>query len=259
MGKTKRMTKVQAGRVVWLCVYDQAQSGDEPRARAAKSRLSSEARQRLNMKASWQKLEQVLAANFDRHDLFITLTYRDAPPTREWALRQVNSFLRQLRASRSARGEELRYVKCTEHITEDGTEGRWHHHLVVNATGRDYAEIRELWSAWGDNVDFEPLLDGAVQGAAAPGQADLDAQPGPAPAGADQRAGGRGADRLPAARRRGAGPGPEGQRLGILRVYQILIAVPGAQEADRRPYSFRLGAVYILRNGSGEKGPEGLI
>lgn len=160
MGKTKRMTKVQAGRVVWLCVYDQALSGDEPRARAAKSRLSSEARQRLNMKASWQKLEQVLAANFDKHDLFVTLTYRNAPPTREWALRQVNAFLRQLRAARAGRGDALLYVKCTEHLTEDGDEGRWHHHLVVNATGRDYEEIRALWSAWGDDVDIEPLLDG---------------------------------------------------------------------------------------------------
>lgn len=160
MGKTKRMTKVQAGRVVWLCVYDQALSGDEPRARAAKSRLSSEARQRLNMKASWQKLEQVLAANFDKHDLFVTLTYRNAPPTREWALRQVNAFLRQLRAARAGRGDALLYVKCTEHLTEDGDEGRWHHHLAVNATGRDYEEIRALWSAWGDDVDIEPLLDG---------------------------------------------------------------------------------------------------
>lgn len=161
MGK-KRMTKIQAGRVVWVTVCTQAMASDEPKARAAKCRLSSEARKKLNMKASWQKLEQLMAANFDRHDLFVTLTYRDDPPTREWALRQVNAFLRQLRAARAGRGAPLLYIKCTEHITEDGTEGRWHHHLVINAAGADYEEIRSLWSPWGDSVDFEPLLDGAT-------------------------------------------------------------------------------------------------
>ena len=158
--KSKRLTKVLAGRLVTAVLYTQPTSSDEPTARAAKTKISSAARQKLNHKASWQKLEALLAANFDSADLFVTLTYRDEtlPPTREAAGRNVSRFLQLLRVQRAARGEELLYVKNTEHLTDDGSEGRWHHHLVINATGNDFDEIRSLWSRWGDNVDFELLL-----------------------------------------------------------------------------------------------------
>ena len=162
MAKTRRLTQVRAGRIVRAVVYDQPLATDEPRIRAATSRLSSAAREKLNAKLSWEKCEAAMAANFDRHDLWVTLTYREAPPTREAAMRCLGSFLRLLRASRIGRGAELRYIKNAEHLTDDGSEGRWHHHLVVNAAGGDYEEIRGLWSKWGDNVDFEPLLDGVM-------------------------------------------------------------------------------------------------
>ena len=77
-------------------------------------------------------------------------------------MRCLGMFLRLLRSSRTGRGAELKYIKNAEHLTDDGSEGRWHHHLVVNAAGGDYEEIRGLWSKWGDNVDFEPLLDGVI-------------------------------------------------------------------------------------------------
>lgn len=160
MAKTKRLTQVRAGRIVRAVVYDQPMAGDEPRVRAAKTRHSSAAREKLNAKASWEKCEATMAANFDRRDLWVTLTYREAPPTREDAMRQLGAFLRLLRAARLARGAELLYLKNAEHLRDDGSEGRWHHHLVINAAGGDYEEIRGLWSRWGDDVDFEPLLDG---------------------------------------------------------------------------------------------------
>ena len=160
MPKTKRLTQIQAGRLVSAVIYTQATIADEPPVRAAKQKISSAARQRLNQKASWQKLEYVTAANFDRDDLFLTLTYRDAnlPKTREAAIRCCNAFLSLLRAQRHSRGEELLYIKNVEHLTDDESPGRWHHHLVINATGQDYEEIRGLWSRWGDNVDIELLL-----------------------------------------------------------------------------------------------------
>lgn len=158
--KTKRLTQVRAGRLVTAVLYTQPVSSDAPAARAAKSKISSAARQKLNHKASWQKLEALLATNFDAGDLFVTLTYRDSclPPTREAAGRCLAKFLQHLRTQRTARGQELLYVKNTEHMTEQGETGRWHHHLVINATGSDYDEILSLWSRYGDNVDFEYLL-----------------------------------------------------------------------------------------------------
>lgn len=159
--KSKRLTQVRAGRLVTAVIYTQASVTDEPAARAAKTKISSEARKRLNHKASWQKLEALLHANFRSGDLWLTLTYRDEdlPGTREAALRCLEKFLAQLRASREARGERLIYIKNVEHLRDDGTEGRWHHHLVINATRADYEEIRALWARWGDNVDIEALGD----------------------------------------------------------------------------------------------------
>ena len=148
--------------MVRAVLYTQATAADPPTARAAKCKVSSAARQRLNHRASWQKAEELLAANFDASDLWVTFTYRDEdlPPTREAAVRCFNRFLGMLRMQRRARGQDVLYLKNVEHMTEQGEEGRWHHHLVVNATGSDFEEIRALWSRWGDNVDFEPLLDG---------------------------------------------------------------------------------------------------
>ena len=160
MAKRKRLTRITAGRYVEAVLYDQPMAGDEPKVRAAKQKVSSAARQKINRRTCWQKCELALAANFDRDDLFVTLTYREAPPTREAAVRCLCEFLRRLREARAARGTALLYIKNAEHLRDDGSEGRWHHHVVINATGRDYEEIRELWSPWGDNVDFEGLLDG---------------------------------------------------------------------------------------------------
>lgn len=160
MAKTKRLVRIQAGRVGWVALYKQAVATDEPKARAEKAKVSSPARMKINSRTSCEKCEQLLAANFDRNDLFITFTYRLAPPTREAAVRCLNSFFRLLRAARAARGERLIYIKNTEHLRDDGSEGRWHHHVVLNGTGCDYEEIRSLWAAWGDNVDFEGLLSG---------------------------------------------------------------------------------------------------
>ena len=158
MAKTKRLTQIRAGRLVRVVCYKQAVNTDEPQVRAAKSKCSSEARQRINARTSRETCEEVMAANFDRGDLFLTLTYREAPSSREHAMRMLGIFLRRLREARAARGERLLYIKNAEHIRDDGTEGRWHHHLVINSTGCDFEEIRELWSSWGDNVDFEGLL-----------------------------------------------------------------------------------------------------
>ena len=159
--KSKRLTQVRAGRMVRAVLYTQPMASDEPRARAAKQKISSAARVLLNQRASWQKCEAVMAENFDADDLWVTLTYRDSqlPPTREAAVRCCNAFLSLLRQQRRVRGEDVLYLKNVEHLTETGEAGRWHHHLVLNATGADYEEIRALWSRWGDNVDFEGLLE----------------------------------------------------------------------------------------------------
>lgn len=149
------MTTVTAGRLVYGVCYTAALPRDEGQVRAAKLNASSAARQKLNLKMSWQKLEVVIAANFSYRDLFITLTYDDdhLPASKSAAVKLLKRFLTLLRNDRKKRDESLKYVYVTESKHGDA---RLHHHLVINSTGADYELIRSLWE-YGDNIQFEPL------------------------------------------------------------------------------------------------------
>lgn len=151
----KTLKRIQAGRLVCAVVYTVATSGDSPRARAQKQKASSWAREKLNARTSFQKLERMLAANFDDGDLFLTVTYDDKhlPENREKAARRVRSFLTNLRKARKARGQPLHYIYVTEGACPGG---RLHHHLVLNSTGDDLEEIRRLW-IYGDNIELRRL------------------------------------------------------------------------------------------------------
>lgn len=158
MGK-KRLKTVRAGRLVYGVCYSQALASDSPKARAAKSKCSSAARQALNFRAAWQKLRLLLCANFARGDLWITLTYDDdhLPDGRREAKKRITLFLDRLRAARRRAGEELRYVYVTEELLEDGGR-RLHHHLILGAGAarRDYELVRSLWT-FGTNIEIRPL------------------------------------------------------------------------------------------------------
>lgn len=151
----KTLNQVQAGRLVTAVVYTTPTTADPPRMRRQKSKASTEAREKLNARTSFQKLERTLAANFDNGDLFITLTYDDKhlPDCRDKAVRRVRSFLSKLRAARKLRGEGLRYIYVTEGCCPGG---RIHHHVVLDSTGADIEEIRRLW-IYGANVEIQRL------------------------------------------------------------------------------------------------------
>jgi len=160
MGKN-RLKTVRAGRLVYAVCYSQPSAADEPAERQAKSKTSSAARQRLNFKAAWQKLELSLAANFDRRDWFVTLTYDDEnlPADRKAAGAEMGKFLRALRLQRRRNGKELRYVYNIEEMPDEpGGSRRLHHHAVINAAGDPGEVLQELWGR--GIVHVEPLLDG---------------------------------------------------------------------------------------------------
>ena len=154
----KRIKTITAGRLVCAVIYTMPAAGDTPRARAQKLRASSAAREKLNARTSFQKLERTLAANFNNGDLYVTLTYDDAhlPGDRDRAVRRMRSFLAKLRAARRARGQPVRYIYVTEGCHPGG---RLHHHLVLNGTGDDLEEIRRLW-IYGDNIELRRLTFG---------------------------------------------------------------------------------------------------
>ena len=142
-------------------VYPVVLRQDNDRIRAAKAKASSEAQKVMNRIYSYQKLEFMLAANFVPGDLVVTVTYDDEryPGSRQQAKSQLHYFRRKMAKARAAAGEPFVCIWSTEHKHGDG---RWHHHMVINATAtrNDYEQIRKMW-IYGDNIEIEPLrVDG---------------------------------------------------------------------------------------------------
>lgn len=156
----KNLSTKQAGRLVRVVVYTVSGRTDSRPVRAARRHITSEARQKINIRTSRDKLEMVLAANFDAGDLWITLTYDDdhLPPNRNEARKWLQRFIRKLRKVRTARGRPIKYVYCTQRILDDGSH-RLHHHMILNACGpEDYEDILSLWDC-GQDVYIKKLED----------------------------------------------------------------------------------------------------
>jgi len=163
MGKSKRLITVTAGRLVYCVCYTQALATDSEKVRAAKNKCSSLARQKLNFNAAYKKLQLLICANFNRHDLWITFGFDDVhlPPNRKEAKKIIQKFMDRLRDARSADGEILKYVYAPHELQDDGSR-RLHFHLIINATPgqKDYEMIRSLWE-WGSNIEIDPLSETA--------------------------------------------------------------------------------------------------
>ena len=152
---SKTLKQIRAGRLVTAVVYTTPTAGDPARARAQKQKTSTAAREKLNARTSFAKLERKLAANFDDGDLFITLTYDDErlPSTKKIAVNRLRAFIKELKKTREEKDEKTRYI----YVTEGGCPGgRLHHHMVLNTTGEDFDEIRKLWK-WGCDVEIRRL------------------------------------------------------------------------------------------------------
>ena len=152
----KTLKQVRCGRLVCAVVYTAPAVGDSPKARAQKQKASTAARERLNARTSFQKLERTLAANFDNGDLFLTLTFGDKylTETREQTIKRARNFFGKFRAARRARGQPLKYIYVVEGHCPGG---RPHIHVVVNSTGDDLEEIKRLW-VYGDNIEMRWLI-----------------------------------------------------------------------------------------------------
>lgn len=158
----KERRKITIAGNLWIAVqYAAIHTNNQSARREAKTQISGPARESLNAKLSWQKLMMTLAANFKRTDLVVGLDYRDEalPKVREAADKRLSNFIRALRAHRRSLGQDLIYVRVTEGYHSNG---RLHHHLIINSTGEDYEIIRAIWRKNADTVDFEQFgSDGA--------------------------------------------------------------------------------------------------
>lgn len=157
MGKLRKKT-ITAGPLVYESIYPLPNPRDSMTVRQGKKKLTSNAQQRMNLKHQWQKLELLIAANFRRDDLVITLTFDDLhlPESRAETMARVKTFLKHMRELRKKSGRDsVKYIYVVEHnhSREDPTftpvelaqQGRYHIHMIMDSTGNDYGDIRDSW------------------------------------------------------------------------------------------------------------------
>ena len=151
----KRRKTIIAGRLVSELIYTAAHPKDKEHVRQAKTKISTKARCWQNLKAACRMLELILATNFIGKDLVVTLTYRDSdlPDTRQKAVKCLRQFMRDLRSHRKKHNQEFKYLYVTEN---KHSEGRYHHHVVINSTENDFDIIKSLWR-YGDMIEIENI------------------------------------------------------------------------------------------------------
>lgn len=113
--------------------------------RAKRSQVSSLVQQNLNGKHAKRYFVQLVNANFNEHDLHVTLTYDDEhlPATLQQAEKDRDDFLRRLQYWGRKSGIKVKYIAVMEY--REGTETekavRVHHHVLLDGRlGRDFVE-----------------------------------------------------------------------------------------------------------------------
>ena len=155
----KTLKRIDAGGIQVEALYDRRSGREGPAQRAAKQKASTAAQRRMNQIYSYQKLELMLAVNFPvpGSGLWITLTHDDAhmPESRKEAQLRFKYFLQKLRRARREEGLPEPVVFWAPEILTSET-GRWHQHIVLDNTGRDYDMIRRCW-IYGSEIEIRKL------------------------------------------------------------------------------------------------------
>lgn len=135
--------------------------GQSPRQRERRRQTTSASKQRINERNQEWALTQKICANFvEMRDLFVCLTYAEAPANVGNCL---TVFHRKMRAALKKMGIEHTYIIVTtaHDMPEADTNVRLHHHLIMRGARGEgmYAKLRDLIDqCWGlGTVDVRPL------------------------------------------------------------------------------------------------------
>lgn len=77
------------------------------------------------------------------------------PKSRKEAQARFKYFLKKLRAARAAAGLPEPVVFWAPEILTSAS-GRWHQHIVLDSTGRDYDMLRRCW-IYGSDIEIRRL------------------------------------------------------------------------------------------------------
>lgn len=153
------LKQIYAGPLRVQGLYSRCAASDSPKVRQAKHQASSAAQRRMNQIYSYGQLELRLAVNFPLpgSGLWVTLTHDDAhmPGSRKEAQRRFKYFLKKLRAARKTAGLPEPVVFWAPEILSSES-GRWHQHVVMDSTGRDFNMIRDCW-IYGSDIEIKKL------------------------------------------------------------------------------------------------------
>lgn len=142
MGYRTKTTK--AGRRLEVDIYPMWGRLDYTRANRALKQVTPETMRRVNESNARRRLIQLADANFDEHDLHLTLTYEHAPCYSR-AQKDIGNFIKAVRRRRQKAGlPEMKYIYVIED-NEDGMKKRIHAHMLISG-GIDRAELEKLWA-----------------------------------------------------------------------------------------------------------------
>ena len=121
------------------------------KARQRKHETSTPKQKNLNDKRSRRYFEALVLSNFGKGDLHVTVTYDGAnkPADLKTAMRQVDNFIKRINYARKKEGlPSVKYI-C---VTEEGNNGRIHHHFIMDGQlDRDAVEAK--WGKGYCNAD----------------------------------------------------------------------------------------------------------
>lgn len=114
-------------------------------------RKQQKAQKELNGRLARKRFWQLCEHNFKEGDLWVTLTYSDAPASIEVANANMQKFLRNVNAKRKRKGlPNAKYVYVTEEVDEDEKVVRIHHHLLMDSL-LDADTVMTTWKHGGRN------------------------------------------------------------------------------------------------------------
>lgn len=141
--------------------------------RSPKRERTPEEVEKTNERNKAKKLQRILLANFNPGDWHLTLTYEKEkrPGTAAEAKKELSRFLDKLRKQFRKAGIPFKWVA----VTEIGSKGAAHHHLVLENIRSDLLDlprlIQKLWtkghpkySSMYEEGDFEGLADYLAKG-----------------------------------------------------------------------------------------------
>lgn len=138
------------------CIYERTYSTyahPKGERRARKEKPTIETQEKINNRKQAREVCIYLNANFKGGDYHVTLTYeKDKRPTDpDDAKQDRKDFLKRLRRRMKKEQMDFKYLI----VTEIGTRGALHHHMVLNQIPVEW--IRQAWKK--GRIDVRPLDD----------------------------------------------------------------------------------------------------